>query len=366
MDVFERVREVNTGVGLTDERIAGARARLLEGIDTGMATARKRVSRRPMFLIAGAVAGVAAATATVMVVGQLTAPAPQVEAIPAPTVDPRQPGEVLPHPAPTGGTGITEPFPGTTPQPGQYLSIQAVSDALTYRGPYASIFAWSYRPDEYPPISAALLRSTHQSFMPADRSGEWVFQDGPLNERLEFYSNDPGPGNQVAWDNMLPVLPPYEPWSSLGGYPSDGGIVSGTLESYAALPSDPDELYQYVRDLGLSWGIPADIVDEWVMQQVSEVLTSNYAPPAARAAFWNLLSSRTATPSVDGDIMTYTLRFVTTEPRTATVSIDSTTGWVTEYTYKADRTDDAEQDMAPADVPDVRTTYTVSIVDSLP
>ena len=365
MDVFERVREVGTGVSLADEQISGARARLLEGIDTGTAMARKRVSRRPMFLIAGAVAGVAAATATVMVVGQLTAPAPQVEAIPAPTVDPRQPGEVLPHPAPTGGTGITEPFPGTTPQAGQYLSIQTTTDTLMYQDVDGTYFGYSYASGTNVPASAVVLRAKSGLLVPADRSGEWHLSTGPINERRALFPDTPDNAN--VWAQAMPPSSEVLRGTSLGAFPSDVGLASGSEESYQDIPADPDALIPYLRELLISkWSVDPAEADELVWASIVDTLTTNFAPAATRATFLEALSSHAETISVEGSIVTYRLRYSQSgTARTVDVSIDTATGWATEASTRWDRPSGA-QDPVPRTVPDLHETFTVSIVDSIP
>ncbi|PCE14186.1 hypothetical protein AUC47_06010 [Microbacterium sp. SZ1] len=370
MDVFERVREVNTGVSLTDERIAGARARLLEGIDSGMVTARKRVSRRPMFLIAGAVVGVAAATATVVVVGLLTAPDARVEAIPAPSPtaeSTRQPGEVLPHPAPTGGTGITEPFPGTTPQAGQYLSIETTDDRIMYRGAGDSWFyEWSYRPDGAAPITAAIYRNVNTLFVPGDRSGEWVGRSGPANDRIASFPAD----QSGDWEAMLPFSGDVQTWTYPGGIGGETLPLTGSEEWYLQYPQDPQALLQWFRDRASEGMADPAAVDEVALSNVIDVLVENYAPAPTRATFIEALavSGHAEITSTDGDIVTYRCRFTEmSDPSTVTVSVDRTTGWVVEYTSRHDRTDaDSLADPAPTATPDIRKTITTRIVDALP
>lgn len=368
MDGFERVREVNTGVNLTDERIAGARARLLEGIDLGAATARKRMSRRPVFLIAGAVAGVAAATATVMVVGQLTAPAPRVEAIPAPTAEPpRQPGEVLPHPAPTGGTGITEPFPGTTPQAGQYLSIRTTDERILYRDAGAAwYYEWSWRPNGAAPVAAATYRGISTLYVPGDRSAEWIGRSGPTDERLAAFPADQAGG----WDAMVPYRADVQTWTYTGGIGGEILPLTGSDDWYLQYPSDPQALLQWLRDRASGQGAEPGAVDDIALSDVIDELIGNYAPAATRATFIEALalSEDVEVTATEGDVVTYRCRFMQMgDPVTVTVSIDQTTGWVVEYTSRRDRTDaDAAVDPAPADIPDIRKTMTVSIVDALP
>lgn len=368
MDVFERVRDVNAGSSLTEDRIIAARLRLLHGIDDSRSAARKRLVKRPMFVIAGAVAGVAAVTAGVVVVSQLTAPAPRVEAIPAPTADPREPGEVLPHPAPTGGTGITEPFPGTTPQAGQYLSIVTVDESLLYRGPEESIYQWFYRTSEYPPISAALMRSTTHLYMPGDRSGEWVSRYGPANERIRFYPESQTPGDLEAWDRLLPVVPETQEWTYPGGIGGEEGPILGSLEYYAAYPQDSQSLLQYFRDRAALDPEQTD-PEGSIALSITDLLASNYAPAATRATFLEALAltPRAELVSTEGSVVTYRIRADGGQgARTTTLSIDTTTGWATEYTVRFDRAEGAEGGMAPVDVPDIRRTFTTSIIDAIP
>ncbi|WP_341934082.1 hypothetical protein MRBLWO14_003207 [Microbacterium sp. LWO14-1.2] len=366
MDVFERVREVNTGVSLTDERIAGARVRLLEGIDTGVVTARKRASRRPMFLIAGAVAGVAAATATVVVVGQLTAPAPQVEAIPAPTVEPtRQPGEVLPHPAPTGGTGITEPFPGTTPQAGQYLSVQNMTETLLYRDGQ-DVYQGDF---PYGPLTSALLVRGHSAtYMPADRSGEWISVNGPDAERVRFFPEDQWPAGALAWDNILPVRPDVTESRDTRDV-VDGSPEPGSAAFYAQFPADPQSLLDQLRAKDRGHEQRDAERRDAAVQDIVTVLRVSDAPASVRQTFVAALAlSGAEVVSAANGITTYRMRYDHFGARTDTISISDATGWATEYTLRWDRVSgsSADGDVVPPTVPDIRMTYSVSIVDAVP
>jgi hypothetical protein len=71
--------------------------------------------------------------------------------------------------------------------------------------------------------------------------------------------------------------------------------------------------------------------------------------------------------AADGTVVTYRLRVTAIDsPQTQWISIDTATGWVTQLSIRFDRTDDAAGDMVPTDVPDIRKTFTVAIVDALP
>lgn len=367
MDVFERVRDVNRGTSLTEDRIIGARIRLLQGIEDSRSAERKRLTKRPMFLIAGAVAGVAAVTAGVVVVGQLTSATPQVEAIPAPTVDPREPGPTIPKPAPTSGTTITEPYPGTTPQAGQYLHVASVSERLLYRDGRVMIFPWSGHGD-FPPISALLVRERTEQYVPADRSGDWYSAYGPTAERVQFFPEDQGPAGELAWDNMMPVNPEVNGSWSTGGLAGDVDPPNGSVEFYAPLPRDPQALLDYLRATFSDYAPTPAASDDTLLEHLMSTLKSNIAPADVRAAFLGALelSGLAQVDTASNGAVVYQVRRDLFTPRTEKITVDPATGWVTEYWMRYDRTDGASGDMVPADVPDVLTRFTVSIINSGP
>lgn len=351
MDVLERVREVNAGASLTTEQISGARSRLVKGIDAGTAAAGlKRVSRRPMLLIAGAVAAAAAAVVTVVVVSQLTAPAPRVEAVPAPTVDPRQPGKVIPDPGATSGTGVTEPFPGTTPQAGQYISVVWTTDSLRFCDEHANVFSWplSGSPEA---ISAAIYRSRGQHYVPADRTADSVTRFGPSQERVRLFGSDTEVMRET-WDSLLP----YE--SGVNEMSSPGDV--SYLDS---LPREPQAVLDYWWEF---FSLAGDSREDSVLTEILSELEQNVAPADLRAAYLGALqrSGRSTVVSTNGHVVTYQVRFDDVDARTETISVDSSTGWVVESTTTYDRT--TGHDLVPGDVPDLHTIYTVSIVDSIP
>jgi hypothetical protein len=358
MDVFERVRDVNAGSSLTEDRIIAARIRLLHGIDDSRSAERKRLAKRPMFVIAGAVAGVAAVTAGVVVVNQLTAPAPRVEAIPAPTVEPREPGPTIPKPQPTSGTTVTEPFPGTTPQAGQVLRISGTEERLVYRTGYAEVYSYPSSVAN-PPISAALMRNYSTLDVPADRSGEWVSKYGPRSERLQIF----GQNNEVVswtWDSMVPYSPGVTELRSTGGleYGDLPGVGGPTY--YDAEPRDPQALLDYWYAFFSEAG---DAREDSVLMELLSVLKSNFAPADVRAAYIEALqvTGRAAVESTNGSIVTYAVEFDQVDARRETISIDMTTGWVTEYTQTYVKDDGG---LVPSGIPDSRVTIQTAIVDA--
>lgn len=360
MDVFERVREVNAGAGLTEDRISGARSWLLDGIDAGRTAERKRLVRRPMFLIAGAVATVAAVTATVVVINQPTAPAPRVEAVPVATADPRTPGETIPRPEATAGAVVAEPFPGTTPQAGQYLKITTTAESLYYRDGNGRVDQW-FSGLGTPPIAAAVMRTYSSTTMPADRSGEWTTSRGPSSEFVRaFGADDTTLGS--TWQSVLPYSPDVVEYRLVGGLGFGDNTGIGGPNYYDAHPRDPQALWDYWYNFFSEAGTARE---ESVLYTILDVLKSNIAPADVRAAYLAALqnSGFAEIVATDGSVVTYSVRFSEADARTERVSINTSTGWVTGYTVKYSYED---QHLIPSDIPNERVTYTVSIVNSVP
>lgn len=367
MDGFERVREVNTGASLTEDRVSRARSRLLDGIHAGRVAERKRLVRRPMFLIAGAVATVTAVTATVVVISQPTAPSPRVEAVPVATGDPRTPGETIPRPESTAGAVVTEPFPGTTPQAGQYLRVESDIERLHYRDAQGVAFNWtSYQGT--PPSSALLTRDRMQLYVPADRAADWYNEQGPFSERVQYFPEEQSPADESAWEVSLPTQPEVNGGWSTGGLGGDAFPIVGSTAYYDAIPRDPQALLDGLRVKISGWTSTQHEADDALLEHLTFDLLLNIAPADVREAYIGALSlsSLVQTDSTGDGTIRFQFRRDLYHPRTETISVDAATGWVTEHDVRYDRPDGAESDMVPTSVPDIRTRYTVSIVNSAP
>ncbi|MDR2321327.1 MAG: hypothetical protein LBE60_06730 [Microbacterium sp.] len=363
MDVFERVREIEAGTELTSDQIAGARSRLLSGIEADKAAAHRRLGRRPALLIAGAVAAVAAVTTAVVVVNQ-DAPAPKIETAPSPTTVPSQPAGVIPPATPTvasgAGTATTAPFPGTTPGPGQYLEISMTSEALLYRGPEGISYQWLFRTPALggAPISALMVRDDSALFVPADRSADWVQEYGESSQRVRSFPEPQTPEDKTAWDNLIPVRADQPLVRAAGGeFPGRSAPTD-----FSVYPGDPKALLDVLRKQFEDAGQGRD---ERMVTFIVGVLRSNLAPAAVRKTFIEALglSGLSAIDSVNGAVTTYGVDFTATGTRHETISIDAATGWATEYTVTVQRDDGG---LVPAGVPDIRFTMTPRIVDAAP
>lgn len=360
MDVLDRVREMNAEVGVAEAELAAARRRLLEGIEADGPRARKRA--RPVFLIAGVLVGAAAATAAVVVVNQPAPANPRIEAGPVQTVEPSPtPPQATPEPTPITGTGSVEQFPGTTPQAGQYLLVQNTTESLLYRDANARVYGWAFGSvTDPPPISGILVQDSGETYIPADRSDEWILRVGPHAQRMQFFPEDQGPAGELAWDNLLPSSDQVTERRGLGAE----GLGWRSDEWYQALPTESEALLDYLYALH-----PADSLEQTEEESVELMvneLRSNHAPATVRAALLGALHRADIVeivPSQDG-VTEFRIRYEVRGGRTDTLSVSDATGWVTEYTMRVDRAGD-EQDPVPSDIPDVRMTYTVSIVDAV-
>ncbi|MFB4352223.1 hypothetical protein RAC69_03680 [Microbacterium sp. LS_15] len=367
MDAFERVREVNTGVSLTDERIAGARVRLLEGIDAGVVTARKRVSRRPMFLIAGAVAGVAAATATVVVVGQLTAPAPQAEA--APTFTP------TPQPTPTAGEpferatvgSVLESAAGATvsggvPEaaPGQYLRVEHQTTQLVLYQPTGQYT--QHNATRATATAAWVAPGTYVTYIPGDRSQEWVTVFEPKTSISQTFGPE---GEALAAEWLGNALKERIVDRHVGGVDDGSDPQLGSDAYYAQIPRDPRQLLEWYRS-----SLAGDVLDHdsQVASMIIHELERNAAPSDLRAA---LLLALREMPNgrilgVDGSLVTLGFSFTWTSDQfdswTETITVDTASGFVS----ASSRTLGSGGSLVPESLPNSSVVTSISVVDDAP
>ncbi|MCM3781031.1 hypothetical protein [Microbacterium hydrocarbonoxydans] len=378
MDVFERVREVNTGVSITDERIAGARARLLEGIDAGMMTARKRVSRRPMFLIAGAVAGVAAATATVMVVGQLTTPDPRVEAVPARDSGalPVPASSPLPMPTPTpetaaqvlrGAATAAESYQAPALAPGQYLRQEWTTEELYLFNESVGESEPGMGVIRTTATSAWTMRISGTSYTPADLSQDVYTETEPADLGASFGDTSVAEERGRQQVGRLGFDSPMSFWSPLSP-PLDVEGVSDLAQFYSAMPLESAAMVEWIRshlgDDAPGW---VDGKVGWVMIRL---LAQNAGPSEARAAIYRALGTLPGSTvgELQGGQRTITfdsaLAWDGGESTTRfTVTVNMKTGIVTSTTHTSEL---GESGVVPVDVPDIRTTYSEPVVSALP
>ncbi|MGH3690662.1 MAG: hypothetical protein ACRDT7_10940 [Microbacterium sp.] len=378
MDVFEKVQQTRPEIEGAEENLAAARALLLMEIQEERRPARPRAARRPWFIAAGALGAAAAVTAGVLVLSNVTAPtpAPTVEAIPT-----RVPGPVLvpsPVPSPTA-TPMTGPeallgaansaagFAPPALAPGQYLRRAWTTETL---GVFDAELGYAGQPG----YSAS--RAQASSGWVINRSGA---DYAPANLRSQWYQEWGAPvaggvyGDQAQGHAQQDeAMQAYGPAVAL--FPSDAPRLpeSGAedvLWFFESLPRDPATMIAWIYDyLGADEQGWADGKVGWLL---IGLLSHNVGDPEMRAAMYRALSllpgstvgaEQNGQRTVTFDSHLGSSESAETSLRRFTLTIEMATGIVTETT---DTTSVGEGPI-PSDVPDSRSTFEMSVVDTLP
>jgi len=375
MNVFEKVEQARPEIDGADENISAARARLLNEIHAETRPAQSRAARRPWIITAGLVGAAAAVTAGVLVVGNLTATAPTVEALPT-----REPGPLLvpspvPTPTPTPKTGqevlmgAANAAAGFTPPvlgSGQYLrrawthEYLGVFDALGYAGQPG------YGASRETASSGWIISRSGADYAPADLRSQWYIEWGaPVAGNV--YGDD-----AQAHAQQSEALQAYGPGRALS--PSEAprlpeGGAGDVLWFFETMPRDPDAMIAWIHDyLGpdeQGW------VDGKVGWLLIGLLSHNVGDAEMRASMYRALSTLpgSTVAAEQGGRRTVTFDSHLSSPDTEqtslrrfTLTIDMATGLVTETTD----TSAVGEGIIPSDVPDSRSTFEMSVVDTLP
>ncbi|WP_420097558.1 hypothetical protein [Brevibacterium sediminis] len=366
MDVFEKVQDLRPAVESEDENLEGARAILMQEIEASRST-RARAFKRP-WAIAGGVAGlVAVVTAGVLVLNAVSAPSPsQVEA-----GEPREPGSTFvptPEPTETPDTASTV-FAGAASAaaservlaPGQYLKVVESRQNLFMYNSVDGVNDLAVNRENAE--NGWVADSTWLMYIPADSAASWVLDiEGGWSVGSLY-----GPG---AAEQSQRFVQEHSDWSAYP-YRMQGGPELGWLGTAGAnnlasalsdLPGDPQSVIAWLQDNGVE---PEK--RGWVL---ARLLSFNAGTPAQRATLYEALALLPGATLVHSDANAATVLYVTDGGDPAqptldwyrTVTIDRATGYVTEYTERLG----SAPALVPDAVPDVRSTYTVSVVDAAP
>lgn len=375
MDVFEKVQETRPAIEGADENLAAARMLLLREIQAARRPARPRAGRRPWLVAAGVVGAAAAVTAGVLVVTNLTAPqAPTAEAVPT-----REPDATItrtPAPTPVVATGpevlqgAATAASGFTPPPlapGQYLRRSWTEEAMGVYDP--SFGTWGepgYGGSRSTATSAWVIRRSGAEYAPADLNTPWYRAwGGP--EVLSVFGDEAEA--EVQLESVLAAYgtghPLYE--SAAPALPEGGG--ENILWYFDTMPRNPGAMIAWIKEQ------QGDDTAGWVDGKVGwlliALLSYNVGDPELRSAMYTALSLLPGSTVGDEQNGRRTVTFDShlgssdtseTSLRRFTITIEMTTGIVTETTT----TSEVGQGMIPADVPDSRVTYEMSVVDALP
>lgn len=370
MNVFEKVQETRPEIDGAEENISAARVRLLSEIHAEQRPARSRAARRPWIITAGLVGAAAAVTAGVLVVGNLTTPTtggveaiptivpkPSVEPTPEPTVEPLTAAGAF---SAAGASAST--FTGLTVAPGQYLRVHTDSEQMVYQHPDTGV--GEFQTDRSTAANAWMDAVSWDNYVPADTSSDWYSVGGQVEILQEF-----GPdAAALAEQHVQEIGGPNGPNTFAGGIPPWETSSGFSMHSFwQDMPRDPAQLIAWIRQNQGPVTGDQDYKVGWVLV---DLLAKNVGSPDVRSAMYGALSMLSGSEIVETQGNIVTLSFSAAEQalsgadgiRRRTVTIDISSGLVLEKTV----TLDVASPLVPADLPDERYTYTVSVVDALP
>lgn len=378
MDVFEKVQETRPEIEGADESLAAARMLLVKEIQAERKPARSRAARRPWLVAASIVGAVAAVTAGVLVVTSLTAPveAPIIEAVPT-----REPDATItrtPAPVPVASTGpevlqgaatAAAGFVSPVLAPGQYLRRSWTREELAVYDP--SLGSWGepgYNASRGTATSGWLIRRSGSEYSPSDLNAPWYREWGTpqvlnlFGDQAEAQSKLESALAQGGYGTGHPL---YE--TAAPSLPEGGG--ENILWFFDTMPRDPAAMIAWIENY------QGDDTAGWVEGKVGwlliDLLSYNVGDPEMRAAMYQALSllpgstvgvEQNGVRTVTFDSHLGSSETSTTSLTRLTIAIEMATGIVTETTT----TSEVGQGMIPADVPDAKVTYEMSVVDALP
>lgn len=377
MNDFENVTQVRPEIEGAEENMSAARQRLLSEIHGAPQSVKARAARRPWVIAGGLVGAAAAVAAGVLVVNAFAPPTGNVEAVP--TAKPRPSVEPSRTPQPTAepltvasafGAASTAAagFTGLTVAPGQYLRIHTDSHYVAF---YEQTYGWGdLTADRSNATGAWEMAGTFELYVPADPKGDWRYL-GTSDATGEVY----GPDGQTQMEQYLlqrsqagveAIGPASLPGGPLAPWPtSDGG--TDLIDFLEGMPKDPAQLIAWIDE---HQDTPPESQNAKVGWLLIELLAENVGSAEARSAMYTALSMLDgfSLTSVVGDVFTVALVTPITDlsgaPSTVrrTAAIDMSTGLVTETTV----TSGSGSALVPDTLPDMRRTYTISVVDAAP
>ncbi|WP_431071965.1 hypothetical protein [Microbacterium phyllosphaerae] len=354
----------------------------MSAIEAERRPATSRASRRP-WIIAGGLAGAAAAvTVGVLVANGLTSPAPTIEAVPTrepgtslqPSVtsepSPEPPAEETPAEVLRGAAVAAAEFVSPALAPGQYLRREWTTEELyVYEDAFGSWATPGWGGSRDTATSAWLVGARGTQYIPADLASRWYGSMGRSELLSSFGDGAEAEAGAQVIPGMLGSRPQVEPYDVFA--PWSVGGASDLASFFAAMPDDPEEMVNWIRgqveperpggeDFEVGWTLIG-------------LLSYNAGPPEVRATMYRALSLLPG--STVGEEQTGGARTLTFESRFGwasdpsdssltrfTVTIDMATGDIRETTY----TSDVGEGIVPAEVPNSRMIYAVSVVDGLP
>lgn len=371
MDVLDRVREFGADVELTEEQLTHA----LQDVRRGLLPDAAPRKRARMWIGIGGIGGLVAAGAatTAIVIALSTPPTTVVEAVtpspstpevtvtaepqptPTPTVAPVTAASVLEQAAVLASTSA-----GSSIANGAYLRIDSRTEQLVLWAADAEYTP--YNATRESATAAWIAEGTYSTYIPADRSAEWVRVFEPEKRIIALYGTDAEPRAAQWLDMTLKEVIVNRYQGGLGDPGDETYPTYGSDAYFAEMPRDPHELLEWNRARMIAGNV--EDVDEGVVIVLTQDLELNAAPPDLRAAMFRALALTPGVEiqSVDGDLTTLAFHYDSFEPRVGTMTIDTRTGLVAASTG----TWSPGPGVVPDAIPGYRMTTTITVVDSAP
>ncbi|MFH8252356.1 hypothetical protein ACH3VR_18465 [Microbacterium sp. B2969] len=386
MDLLDRVRDWGSEIELPEERLAAARQRLAAAVSAEPARRRRWKWTIGVGGGMGGLAIAAAATVTTIVIAGAPDPIPttHIAATPTPDVTPTPTPDVsvAPPPQPTAPTVPASPTVPTATDVLERAAVLAVTSVtpltqgqyLRVRNQTEQLVLFAQGVNENSPYdvsrqaatAAWISRSGYSTYIPAERSGEWV-REFETDPRIAVVYGAEGQFRADEWRGLFSLQPMIEHFQGGLDFVGDGGAtgpIYASDEYFAQLPRNPAALFEWHRNR-LAAGNVVD-PDAQAVQVLIQDLELNAAPADLRQAMFRALAiiEGTTIESVDGSVTTLGFTFpVSQGVRSSTLSIDTDTGLVVASTSTFRELGGS---IVPDSVPDFRVTTTVSVVDSAP
>ncbi|MEV4775141.1 hypothetical protein [Microbacterium sp. LWH12-1.2] len=212
--------------------------------------------------------------------------------------------------------------------------------------------------------TAAWVSAGHYvTYVPADRSGEWVTVFEPEREIIALYGEDAAALSQAWLDQVLKEqIIRRVPGGMADRWEDSTEPVAGSDAYYAQMPRDPAQLINWILEYNGDFNLGAE--ETGVATFLIQELEWNVAPADLRVAMYRALSTLSNGVVVGTEGTVVTLAFPTYAPndRWDEISIDTDTALVTRtsVTFGSGGT------IVPDTVPNSRSTPSLSIVDSAP
>ncbi|WP_336648984.1 hypothetical protein [Microbacterium sp. MMO-10] len=377
----EKVAEIRPEIEGAEANLATARLRLMAEISGAQAPKRVPSTRSPWYFVAGGVGAVAAAAATAILIGNLTAPGPEPTAVAHPTSLPTQTARPVPAPDPTApavpetassvlrAAAASAIHGGLAPRSDQYLRIAwtadvvFLSDGTTIASPNQGLSASMA-------TRAWVVRSSGVFYVPADPTADWYFAPAAAPTLAAAYGPD-----EAADALMRAFLDRWASAGEAGGFREGGGSLpegDGTRygDYLTSLPGDADGILgQLLATQNGSSDYHLRAMAGW---KLMTLLASNAGGGDVRAAMLQALGQLPGSSIIDSHGSVRTIAFDSTYgeapdesgdvQRHQTLTVDVSTGRVTGI---SDSTDPGTG-VVPAGVADEQRSYVVDLVDGLP